>query len=168
MSVKSISAHLHVTGKNMACIFEIKLSASDVIALLAMLVSGLSALYARWSWSETKKANRISLLSYQREIYDAFFELKMHMVQKAEFAELSEVSKFYYQPRNAKIYLPSALATDIQNYFDACFWVADTNRKFGGISKESRIECKRHLEVEDELAPKIETEFFKLLQQAQN
>ena len=151
----------------MACIYEIKLSTSDVIALLAMLVSGLSALYARWSWSEAIKANRISLLGYRKEIYDAFFELKMHMVQKAECAELSEVSKFYYQPRNAKIHLPSALADDIQNYFDACFWIADIHKKFGGISKDSKTECKQHLEAEKALAPKIEKEFLKLLQETQ-
>lgn len=151
----------------MACMYEIKLSTSDVIALLAMLVAGLSALYARWSWTEAKKANRISLLEYKREIYDAFFELKMHMVQKAEFAELRDVSKFYYQARNAKIHLPSGLAEDIQNYFDACFWIADTHKKYGGISGDSKTECNQHLEAEKALAPKIEKEFLKLLQKAQ-
>ncbi|MNR44660.1 hypothetical protein D3C85_1634300 [compost metagenome] len=80
----------------MACIFEIKLDTSDVIALLALLVAGLSALYARWSWREARRANQISMLGHKKEIYDAFFEIKMHMTQKAEFADFGEVFKFYY------------------------------------------------------------------------
>lgn len=151
----------------MGCIFEIQLGASDIIALLALVLAGLSALYARWSWSEAKRANQISLLGHRREIYDAFFELKMHMTQKAEFAELEEVSKFYYQSRNARIYLPSALAKDIEKYFDACFWVADIHRNYGGISKERHAEGKKHLQVGYELAPKIEKEILKVLQDAQ-
>lgn len=151
----------------MACIFEIKLGTSDVIALLALLVAGLSALYARWSWREAKRANQISLLGHRKEIYDAFFELKMHMTQKSEFAELSEVSKFYHQSKNAKTYLPSDLAKEIEKYFEACFWAADIHRKYGGISKESSAECKRHIDAEKELAPKIEKEIIKLLKEAQ-
>lgn len=150
----------------MTCIFEIKLGTSDVIALLALLVAGLSALYARWSWRETKRANQISLLEQKKEIYDAFFELKMHMVQKSQFAEQSEVSKFYYHSKNSKIYLPSGLAEDIEKYFDACFWIADIHRKNGGITKESSIECKSYIETEKNLAPKIEKAILKLLQEA--
>ena len=65
----------------MNCIFNISLSTSDIIAILAFLVAGLSALYARWSSIEAKKANQISLLSGRKEIYIAFFNLKMHMQQ---------------------------------------------------------------------------------------
>lgn len=151
----------------MGCIFEIKLGPSEVIALLALLLAGLSALYARWSWSEAKKANQISLLGHKKEIYNAFFELKMHMTQKAELAEPGEVSKFYYQSKNAKIYLPSGLAQDIEKYFDACFWIADIHRKYGGISKDGSAGCEKHIETEKELAQKIEKELLKVLQDAQ-
>ncbi len=147
----------------MECIFEIKLDTSDVIALLALLVAGLSALYARWSWSEAKKANQISLLGHKKEIYDAFFELKMHMARKAEFASLDEVYKFYYPSKNAKIYLPSDLAKDIEKYFDACFQISDIHRKNDGISEASSAECKEHLATEKDLGPKIEKEFIKFL-----
>lgn len=151
----------------MECIFEIKLGASDVIALLALLVAGLSALYSRWSWGEARRANQISLLGHKKEIYDAFFELKMHMTQKAEFAELGEVSKFYYPSKNAKFYFPSDLAKDIEKYFDACFCVAVIHQQYNGISNESRKEYMPHKEVEKELAPKIDKEIIKLLKEAQ-
>jgi hypothetical protein len=153
--------------QTVSCVFEIELGTSDVIALLALLVAMLSALYACWSSYEAKKANQISLLGHKKEIYDAFFKLRRHMVQKAEFAELGEVSKFYYPSKNAKIYLPSDLAKDIEEYFDACFWIADIHRKHGGISKESNRECGRHTETEKELAPEIERKFIKLLEKGQ-
>lgn len=156
-----------VRPEKMACIFEIKLETSDVIAILAFLVAALSALYARWSWREAKKSNQISLLGHKKEIYDAFFELKMHIMQKAQFAEIGEVSKFYYPSKNAKIYLPSGLAKDIERYYDACFRIADIHRKYGGITKESSAECKQYIEIERELSPKIEKEIISLLQEAQ-
>lgn len=151
----------------MVFIFEIKLGTSDVIALLALLIAGLSALYARWSWREARKSNKISLLGHKKEIYDAFFELKMHMNQKAEFAEMGEVSKFYYPSRNAKIYLPSDLAEDIEKYFEACFWIADIHRKYSDTSIESSSECKQHIDMEIELAPKIEKRIINLLKEVQ-
>ena len=53
-------------------VFDMNLSASDIIAIFALLVAGLAALYARWSSIEAKKANQISLISGRKEIYIAF------------------------------------------------------------------------------------------------
>jgi hypothetical protein len=151
----------------MECTSQLNMSTSDVIAILALLIAGLSALYARWSWRETRKANQISLHTHKKEIYDAFFELKMHMTQKAESAELGDVSKFYYPSRNAKIYFPSKLSKDIEKYFEACFWIAHKNREYGGMSKESREECKPYILVEQELGQSIENEIIGLLKKVQ-
>ena len=52
---------------------QINIDLSDVIAILAALVAGLSALYARWAWREAKRANEILLSGHKKEIYDAFF-----------------------------------------------------------------------------------------------
>lgn len=148
----------------MPCIFDLKLSPSDIIALFALFVSICSAIYAYKSWTETRKSNWISLSSSINEIYDAFFELKMHIGSKPQFAEVSEVSKFYYHARKAKIYLPSDLAEDIAKYFDACFRLADIHRINRGITKESGIESAPHLEIVKMLAPKIDYALSKLLQ----
>lgn len=148
----------------MPCIFDLKLSSSDIIAVFAFLVAGFSAFFAYTSWNEVKRANRISLSSSINEIYDAFFELKMHMSQKSQFAEVSEISKFYYHSKKAKIHLPSPLAEDVEKYFDACFWLADIHRKNGGITKEIGVESSPHLETEKMLAPKIDYALSKLLQ----
>lgn len=148
----------------MSCIFDLKFSLSDIIALFALFVAICSAIYAYKSWTETRKSNWISLSSSINEIYDAFYDLKMHIASKPQFAEVSEVSKFYYYARKAKIYLPSDLSEDITKYFDACFWLADIHRKNGGITRESSVEVAPHLETAKRLAPKIDTEITKLLQ----
>jgi uncharacterized protein (TIGR03382 family) len=151
----------------MTCIFKIELSTSDVMALLAMLVAGLSALYARRSWREARRANQISLLGQKKEIYYAFFALKMHMIQRSELAEMKEVSKFHYPAMNANIYLPSKLAKSVDTYFDACFRIADIHQQFNGMTTKSREECKPHIATERSLAPKIEKELIKLLKESQ-
>lgn len=95
---------------------------------IALLIALLSALYARWAATEAKKANRISLLQYRTEIYDAFKALAMHMIQHADQAMHSEVTKFYHPSRNAKFYFDSELAKEIERYYDLCFAIADQNR----------------------------------------
>lgn len=135
---------------------ECQLEIPDIIAIVAVLVAGLSALYARWAWAEAKRANEITLSGHKKEIYDAFFELKMHMQQKAEFAEISEVSKFYYPSRNANLYLSKKLAEKISRYYDACFWIADIHRSKNGHDSESMEKCKPHLNTEKKLAPEID------------
>tara|TARA_R100000388_G_C7235496_1_gene157566 strand:- start:1221 stop:1676 length:456 start_codon:yes stop_codon:yes gene_type:complete len=145
---------------------QINIDLSDVIAILAALVAGLSALYARWAWREAKRANEILLSGHKKEIYDAFFELKMHMQQKAEFAELSEVSKFYYPSRNAQLYLSKSLAEKISKYYEACFWVADIHHSRSGYDGESMERCKPHIDTEQKLAPEIDKAISELIRSA--
>lgn len=145
---------------------QISMELSDIIAIVAALVAGLSALYARWAWAEAKRANEISLSGHKKEIYDAFFELKMHMQQKADFAELSEVSKFYYPSRNAQLYFSKSLAEKISKYYEACFWVADIHRRKGDHDGESMEKCKPHLDTEQELAPEIDKAISELIRSA--
>lgn len=146
----------------MNCIFDINLSTSDKIAILAALVAGLAALYARWSSMEAKKANQISLLSGRKEIYIAFFNLKMHMKQCQGSAQLAEVSKFYYLVLNAWMYFPDSLAKEINDYYDACFWIADIYLRDGGVTLQSREDQKRHLEVEKRLSSTIDSKILKI------
>lgn len=144
---------------------QIDLGISEVIALLALLVAGLSALYARWSWRESTRANEISLLAHKKEIYDAFFELKMHMTQKAEVAELAEVSKFFYPSRNASLYLPE-LSDKIKQFYEACFWVANIHHQTDGANQESMEKCKPHLAIVDELSSDLDASITSLMRRA--
>lgn len=146
--------------------FEINLSTSDLISIAAALVAALSALYARWSWHEAKRANKISFLQHQKEIWDAFFELKMHMTQKAMCAESQEVSKFYYHSRNAKIYFPVDLSEKIEKYYEACFWISHFHSTIGGMTTDGLLKSEPHIKTEKDLAPKVEAEILEILQRA--
>jgi hypothetical protein len=141
-------------------IFDMELSASDIFTLL---VAVLAALYARWSSMEAKKANQISLVSGRKEIYIAFINLHMHMLQKQQSAQLAEVSKFHYHTITSRLFFKSSLAKDIHDYYDACFWIADM-RDRGVTLQESREDLRRYLEAEKRLSKKIDSEILKIFQ----
>lgn len=104
------------------------LEASDWIAFAALVVSMAAAYFAKSARDAAEKANDINLHAHQKIIYDAFFELKMHMTIRSEFAELQEVSKFYYPALNAKFYFHQEIAEQFQKFFNLCFEVADLAR----------------------------------------
>lgn len=136
----------------------------DVMDFLAILIAILSALYARWASSEAKRANEISLSAQRKEIYDAFFDLKMHMQQKAEDADAVEVSKFYRPSKNAKFFFKKDLAEKISRYFDACFSIGDIHRNNpGGHTTTSLAACQLHLDVESRLSTEIDKEITDLI-----
>ena len=133
---------------------ELNLNTSDWLAFAAILVAALSALYARWAWSEAHKANKISLHGHKKEIYDAFFELKMHMDQKADLAEIEHIHKFYYGSRNARFYFCGNIADKLKNYFDQCFYIADLNST--KITNEKRFDLMEKAKVAKALSVEIE------------
>jgi hypothetical protein len=148
----------------MNCIFNISLSISEIIAILSLPVAVLSAVYARWSSMEAKKANQIGLLIGRKEIYIAFLNLKMHMKQCQCSAELAEVSKFYYLSINACMYFPASLAQDITDYYDACFGIAETYQREGIIKSQSREDLENHFRREKELSSTINEKILKIFQ----
>ncbi|WP_139204144.1 hypothetical protein [Azotobacter beijerinckii] len=140
----------------------IDLELSDLIAMAAALISGLSALYARWAWNEARRANELTLLGHRKAIFDAFFHLKMHMAQKGRFASLDEVSKFYYPSRDASIYYGGSIAEKISNYYSACHKVADLARvqPLEDCEIQEVSECLRKSR---DLEPEIEKAIAKIL-----
>lgn len=135
----------------------------DVVDFLTFLIAVLSALYARWAWSEAKRSNEISLSTQRKDIYDAFFELKMHMTQKAEYADAVEVSKFYRPSKNAKFFFKKDLAAKISEYFDACFNIGDIHRRNPQHTTTSLDACKPHLDKESEFSKVIDVEITDLI-----
>jgi hypothetical protein len=112
---------------------------SDLIAYASVLVAILAAISAYRSARSAEKSNQINLHTHQKTIHDAFFELKMHLTQKAEFSQLQEVSKFYYPAKDAKFYFDQSLAKDIEKYFDLCFEIADLARVEKTIAETSKV-----------------------------
>src|SRR5690606_6574378 len=62
----------------------IDLSMSDIVAIVSLLAAALSALYARWSAAEAKKANDIGRLNALLAFRAHYLEL---MAQKGRVAE---------------------------------------------------------------------------------
>ena len=131
---------------------------SDWLALAAILVAALSALYTRWAWSEANKANKINLHSHKKEIYDAFFQLKIYMGQKADFAEKEHVHKFYYGSRSAHFYFCKEIADKLKKYFDQCLYIADMNST--NLTGEQRIELVDKAKNAKSLSVEIEKLIF--------
>lgn len=101
------------------------------------------------------RQEKLSSADRKKEIYDAFFHLNMHMMQKRQFANINHVSMFYRYTRDARIYFPS-VQKEIQEYFDHCFAIASNNEANNGITQESSSQNQIHLKELDELSPQIE------------
>ena len=78
--------------------------ASAVTAVLAALVSALSALYARWQVGSAKKANEIALHEDRLSTYKGLVRYRAYITARGvgikeevwKFAEVSELSEFYF------------------------------------------------------------------------
>ncbi|WP_022653144.1 hypothetical protein [Aquaspirillum serpens] len=115
------------------------------VSVASFLVSIASAVFAKITSNAAKKANDINLHVYQKKIYDAFLELRMHMIMKSISAEMSEVSKFYYPAKEAEFYFSSEIAKQFQTFFDLCFEVADLARVQRTPTELSEATDKVHL-----------------------
>ncbi|MDR8017252.1 hypothetical protein [Ectopseudomonas guguanensis] len=143
----------------------VTLDISDIIAILAALISGLSALYARWAYSEARRSNEITLLSHRKEIFDAFFELKIHMTQRSMRAELEQVSKFYYPSRDSTIYFESELSDKILKFYDSCFKVADLARTGNVLYPNESEEIKSSYASAMAISSEVESGLLKIIKQ---
>ena len=98
---------------------------SDAIAGMVILISVLSALYARWAASEAKRANKLTLHPHKKMIFDAFMKLKMHMTARGLRPDIKEVSKFYQLSDESNLYLSEQLSGKVKEYYSYCFKAAD-------------------------------------------
>ena len=144
----------------------ITLSSSDIIAVLAGLIAGLSALYARWAWKEANRSNELSLLSHRKEIFDALYELNQHIVQKGQFAVSEEVTKFFTHSRNSSYYFNNHIAGQISDYYDLCFKVADLAKLHSPMYPSENEERSEALKKSRNLYPEIEKEIRKVIGKA--
>ncbi|WP_104027882.1 hypothetical protein [Vibrio jasicida] len=129
----------------------------DKIAMLSAAIALLSAIYARYSYSQAKKANQLVYHSLIKPIYVAFDELRIHMDSTGKFADKSTVQKFLPYKRDAEIYLDKKTYKYMHDYWEACFYMADLSEqtKAGrtSVAQNSKIaECTK---IENQLSKKI-------------
>ena len=97
------------------------MSQSDYIALAAMAVSLLSALYARWSSNEAKRANQISLQVHKIEIYEeviSFSDCFRGLFSVPTAARLETFRKKAVQ--RAEIYLSTDVYLQLKKIYEHC------------------------------------------------
>lgn len=141
---------------------------SEIISILALVVASGSALYARWSWREAKRANDIATHEKQLSIYKAFESLKFAMVQKADSITHEDTGKFYTASRDSEFYFTPDIHNKIKEYFDVCFDLAVINRNKQTRNYEGEKLDEVHnnqdslLEKEARLANEIDSELRKV------
>ncbi|MBD3652343.1 hypothetical protein [Kangiella sp.] len=70
--------------------YVIDISASDLVAIVAVLIAILSALYSRWSVKEAKKANDIGRLNALLSFRKHYLELMKHQESMAKLLKDSD------------------------------------------------------------------------------
>jgi hypothetical protein len=142
---------------------DITLTSSDIVATLAALIAGLSTLYARWAWKEANRSNELSLLNHRKDIFDALYDLNMHITQKGQFAVSEEVTKFFIHSRNSSHYFSNSLSEKISEYYGLCFKVADLAKLHSPMYPSENKERSEALEKCLSLYPDIEKEVRKVI-----
>ena len=135
----------------------------------AIGISFVSAIFALWSWNESKKANSISKHPMQLEIYDAFNELSIYVNIHGMSLEMQDIAKFYKFSQKSDFYFDEKFATQINEYFDICWKLADLNRKSLRDQKDDKkieqIEKEQDIlfDKEIQLSKEIEEKFKDIL-----
>lgn len=92
------------------------MESQDWIALLSFIGALLSALYARWTYSEAKKANQIATHTHQKEIFDTFVSFRGEFLQLGEQFSDDSLFKLSVSANSCDFYLPSDLAEKLKDY----------------------------------------------------
>ena len=137
----------------------------DKIALLSAAIALLSAIYARYSYSQAKKANQLVFHGLIKPIFVAFDELALHMDSCGKYADKTTVQKFLPHKRDAAIYLDKKTSEYINEYWRACFYMADLSQqsKAGQTSDEQNKKIIEFEAVERKLSPIIKKRIKKKL-----
>lgn len=123
--------------------------ASETIAFLALGAAIWAGVSAHRSAREAKRANQQAMYHERRAVFDAFLDLNMHMQQKGQAPELEKVRAFYRHSHTAAFCFEAALAKEINDYFDAAFWLATHADVTPGLQKLPPDQAKHHRFVQE-------------------
>jgi hypothetical protein len=132
---------------------------SDLIEFILVFVAILAALYARWAWSEARRANEIAVHSNRMDIYRALHNLRFLVQSKGIMIEAQHVAPFFHPSREARFYFSNTdTSQNLVEYFDVCFGLAECTRKLSR-SNLSETDIKKLRDEQDALAEREETLF---------
>lgn len=96
-----------------------------MIDYLSPAIALLAALYARYSYSQAKKANQLVFHSIIKPIFTSFEDLRIHMDNNGRYADKETVQRFLPYKRDAEIYFDKKTYNLVSEYYSACFHIAD-------------------------------------------
>jgi len=102
---------------------------ANLIAGGALVVSGIAGLFSWWALDQAKKANKIGLHAYQKEVYEAFFEVQKAFVARGRFLSPSEIAVWAETIHLAPMYLDKKLVDQLKSYFLGCFEIENYRLK---------------------------------------
>jgi hypothetical protein len=94
---------------------------SDWIALLAVFVATLSALYARHSVREARRANEIVLHNEKLKIFKGILDLRAKLSANGVNIKEYELFSFYEYVQLSEFYFNKQIYEKVKEYFD-CAW----------------------------------------------
>lgn len=123
------------------------MSQSDYIALTAVAVALLAALYARWTANEAKRANDISLHVHKVEIYEEVLSFSdcfrgLFTVPSAERLETFKKKAV----QRAEIYLSNEVYLQLQKIYEHChtneIWLSIATSESCGTDVPNELEVR--------------------------
>lgn len=109
------------------------------VAIVALLVSALSAWYARWAVTESKKANEIAIHSEKLAIFKGFMNLKSGLSAHGGDFDEDDLFGFYRSANIAEFYFDKSISKSIQELLDIADEFIRYRRKWRRMDKEPVI-----------------------------
>jgi hypothetical protein len=95
--------------------------ASNWISALALLVSALSALYARYSVQEARRTNEITIHNERLKIFKVILELRGLLTRHGVNIKENDLFSFYEFVQLSEFYYDKSIHEDIKAYFDTAW-----------------------------------------------
>jgi hypothetical protein len=131
------------------------MTTSDWIAVIAVLVALLTALYTRWVWNEARTTNLLALHVNRLEVYRAFNSLRQAVQERGVNIAPQHVALFYNPSQEAKFYFSEPRTSKLlRDYFDTCWKLTEQARK---LDRTPLPEAERaHLHEEQDRLSRLE------------
>ena len=93
------------------------------ISILALLISLLSAVYSRWSFTEKRQANRISSHSHTLEILQSVSNFQSTFRMNGKSVEDAYFDSLFSAAKKSRLYFSQPIYDHLSRYADAAFEV---------------------------------------------
>lgn len=112
---------------------------ANLIAGLAFLVSVVAAVFSWRSAAQAKRANNLAVHQYQRELHQAFYEVRNLFVTHHWSTQQIELIPFEFSFQNSHLYVSAALSKKLLSFYDECFQVEDLHHRLDMQRDYSRM-----------------------------